>query len=148
MNKILDGIRTEIERWKNIKIMLLDIAIIATVLILIIGVWRLAENISYEMNAGYSISSLADSVEREHYADLVYMCNQNYGNNEKKKEYQEFYALSDYYQAASWYKVYLNTGDKKRAAVQKEKMDAAELKLGRLSATKSRVDARFEIAGE
>lgn len=146
MSKISEAIHTEIGRWKNIKIMLLDIAILAATLILIIGIWRLAQNISYEMNSGYSVSSLADSVEREDYARLIYMCNQDYGDKEEKKEYQEFYALADYCRAASMYKVYSESGDTKRAAYQKEKMNDAEGRLGRLAATKSRVDARFGIA--
>lgn len=145
MNRMLDAVRAEIDRWKNIKILLLDIGIIAAFLVLVFGIWKLAENVVYEVNEGYSIGSLAVAVEREEYADLLIMCSQDYGNKEQKKEYQEFYALADYYQAASWYKVYLNAKNTERAAIQQEKMNAAEEKLGRLSATKNRVDARLGI---
>lgn len=145
MSKITDGIHAEVGRWKNTKILALDIAILAAVLVLIFGISRLAETVSYEMNSGYSIDYLASSVEREDYAELVNRCVEAYGSRDGKKGFREFYALSDYYEAALWYQIYQEAGDTERAVIQKEKMDEAEGRLGRLAATKSRVHKQLGI---
>ena len=145
MNKRMRGIQAEIKRCKNIKILILDIAIVIAVLVLGGSILGIAELAYYESGTGSSLENLAYSVEREDYAELLYMCQLNGIKRESDKDFQEFYALADYYEAATWYKAYLETGDSKRTAAQKEKMDAAALGLGRLSATKSRVDAQLGL---
>lgn len=133
------------EKSRKTKILLLNIAIVLAVLGLGAAVFRVGITAYYELKYQNSIYSMADAVEREEYAALFQMCSMSGNDRKKNKDYQEFYALSDYYGAASLYRAYQETGDMKRAALQKEKMDAAALKLGRLSATKSRVDAQLGL---
>ena len=62
----------------------------------------------------------------------------------------EYAAVSDYFRAASMYKVYTATSQHKRAAAQKKIMELALAQMGALSGEKERIDkmlARPEQAG-
>lgn len=145
MNKLKRAVQAEIERCKNVKILILDIAIAAAVYALGAGIFAAVDTRVYmEANDKISINEVARALETENYAELLEL-DLDYEREKNDKDNQEFYALIDYYEAASWYKAYLEAGDTERAAIQKEKMDAAASKIDRLSATKGRMDARLGL---
>lgn len=50
--------------------------------------------------------------------------------HEGSAEMQEYYGVAQYYEAASMYRAFLETGDTERAAREKEKMELARVEMG------------------
>ena len=58
----------------------------------------------------------------------------------------EYYGVAKYFEAASYYKIYQESGDTVRANYQKEKMDAALEEMGDLSAEAERIKEKLDIS--
>lgn len=85
-------------------------------------------------------------MEYGNYAPLVDHYHQNVaagitGNKEEK----EYYGVAKYYEAASFYKAFSTVGDTKRAAREKQKMDAAYEEMGGWQIAKEAIDAELFI---
>lgn len=78
---------------------------------------------------------------------MVRLYYENEENNVKEEEdLGEYYGVAKYFEAASYYKIYQESGDMVRANHQKEKMETALEEMGDLSAEAERIKEKLDIS--
>ena len=115
-------------------------------IILLASMAVMIENLHDAFTNRISESALRSRVEYGNYAPLVDHYHQNVaagitGNKEEK----EYYGVAKYYEAASFYKAFSTVGDTKRAAREKQKLDAAYEEMGGWQIAKEAIDAELLI---
>ena len=81
------------------------------------------------------------------YGAMVEMYHYNEANNVKPdKSLRQYYAVAEYFEAASWYKVYSQSGDMHRAAGYEEAMARAEKEMGALYMVAGDICRQLNIA--
>ena len=116
---------------QNGALLVMNIVIIALCLVLFGGTIYMFEQLNYAFSRPVQTSWLENNVRNENYAYLVanYHQDEVYGGliSGTKKE---CYGVAKYFEAASMYKAYLESGDVERAAREKERMDEAYEEMG------------------
>ncbi len=125
--------------------MFLDILIVAALFWLVICIFNLAFS--------HSVRDLGDStrdvgmfsfeLRQDNYADMIHSRHYNIAaglTEDKKPEFTEYYALSEYYENAFLYKVYDAKGYTQRAEKSKSIMDEALDKAGDLKIMADKID--------
>lgn len=112
-------------------LLIMNIVIIILCLVLFGGTIHMFQQLYSAFSRSMKTDWLESNVRNENYAYLIanYHEDEVYGGilSGTKKE---CYGVAAYFEAASMYKAYLETGDTERAAREKEKMDAAYEKMG------------------
>ena len=102
-------------------LLVMNLVIIALCLILFWGTIHMFRQLNDAFSRPAKTNWMENNVQSENYAYLVVNYHEDmvYGG-----------LLSGYFEAASMYKAFLQTGDTERAAREKEKMDAAYEEMG------------------
>lgn len=120
--------------------------IINTILVIILVIMFVVFGVNI-MKKGYTyIAEPADilrDINDSQYDDAIYYVNENRANGvgvDDNPEYKEPYAIVDYLQASLDYKMYLDSGDSRKAADSKAKMDEAFANMGKLKYKAAEID--------
>ncbi len=126
---------------------ILDVVIVILVfLLVIITAGAINEIFEYSSYSCYDEDSFGYRLQDGDYARMVEMYYDNMSQGaEDKKELQEYYGIAKYFEAASYYKVYITTNDMEKAATQEEKMEAALAQMGELAFVSEQIDAKLGI---
>lgn len=112
-------------------LLIMNIVIIILCLVLFGGTIHMFQQLYSAFSRPMKTDWLESNVRNENYAYLIenYHQDEMYGGllSESKKE---CYGVAAYFEAASMYKAYLETGDTERATREKEKMDTAYEEMG------------------
>ena len=136
------------ENGLSAKAMILNIVIVILAFILLVtgavAIGEIHDNFkSYKMDE----SSFAYAMRKEAYGDMVRYYYQNCGTgDEEQRNLQEYYGVAKYYEAAFFYKIYVESGDMVRAERQQEFMNAAAEQMGDFAFVKDKIDAKLQIA--
>lgn len=134
------------QKRQDIKIIILNVVIgVLVFFLLITGIYAL-EEFSYEFDNGYKEDIFLYRIKDERYNEMVRMYHENeaYGK-EFDEEGQEYYAIAKYYEAASFYKAFLEAGDTQRMERYLDKMEDAEEDMGAMAFTKDKIDEKLGI---
>lgn len=125
----------------------LDLAIGFLCIVLLFSVIKMVQEFMYNYQVSYSANSFQYRLEEESYSNMVRMYYENQAANVKKSaQLQEYYAVALYFEAASYYKAYQETGDTARAQVQQEKMNECAENLGDFAFVRESIDEKLEIS--
>lgn len=112
-------------------LLIMNILIVALCLVLFGGTIYMFRQLNDAFSRPVRTRWMENNLSSENYAYLLdnYHQDEVYGGllSENKKE---CYGVAKYFEAASMYRAYLETGDTERAAREKEKMDAAYEEMG------------------
>ena len=133
------------EESKHIVLLLLDIVIVVMCVVVIGSVWRTVSEFYTVFDRNYTANSFYYRTRDEEYALLADMAwsNRMYGRGEIA-DFQEYYAVADYYDAAVQYYVCLRAGDTAGAERWLEKMKEAENRMGGFTAEKEKIDRMLQ----
>lgn len=125
---------------------IMNAVIVILCIILLIVIYQTVDEYNYYFTMPNKERSFANDVYAEDYASMVYAYYENtaegFKGNAKMKEY---YGVAKYFEAASFYKVYLETGDMTRVEKQEKKMEEAYEEMGEWSILQEEIDARLGI---
>lgn len=136
------------ENGLSAKAMILNVVIVILAFILlvtcVVAIGEIKDNFnSYQVDE----SSFAYAMGKESYGDMVRYYYQNCGTgDEEQRNLQEYYGVAKYYEAAFFYKLYVESGDVTRADAQRELMNAAAEQMGDFAFVKDKIDAKLQIA--
>ena len=112
-------------------LLVMNLVIIALCLVLFWGTIHMFRQLNDAFSRPAKTNWMENKVQNENYAYLLVNYHEDmvYGGllSGTKKE---CYGVAKYFEAASMYRAYLETGDTERAAGEKEKMDAAYEEMG------------------
>ena len=112
-------------------LLIMNITIVVLCLVLFGGTIYMFRQLNDAFSRPVRTRWMENNLSSENYAYLLdnYHQDEVYGGllSESKKE---CYGVAKYFEAASMYRAYLETGDTERAAIEKEKMDAAYEEMG------------------
>ncbi|MGN1146663.1 MAG: hypothetical protein ACI4R5_09455 [Acetatifactor sp.] len=133
-------------QMKDIRVLVLNIIIVVLVFLLIIRVIMLVGEFSDSCERGYKEESFVYRMQDESYMSMVEMYHTNAGLQLKSsKEAEEYYGVAQYYEAASYYKIFFEAGDVLRMEKYLQKMNEASEKMGELGFVTEKIDARLGI---
>lgn len=133
-------------KTKSPIIIFLNIIIVLCCLGVIIAAFSMIRSFYYT-NYSYSVDTFYYRLLEEDYPSMVRLYYENEENNVKEEgDLGEYYGVAKYFEAASYYKIYQESGDTVRANYQKEKMDAALKEMGDLSAEAERIKEKLDIS--
>ena len=137
---------SEQDRKTKGKILILNIAIVLLALILIPFIFIFLEEWKYSRHTGYKENTFAYRLEDGRYGSMVEYYHENEANHiEDNGNITEYYAVARFYEAALYYKAFLDAGDDARAAVYAEKMKAAQRDLGSLEGFDKKILKQLEL---
>lgn len=145
-NKISFGERIRRET-KHIGLLILDLAILVMCLVFVLSVAIAVTNFrEYRKGLYYEVNSMHYRLEDGNYAKLAEMTWTNRVSGlADSQEYAEYYAVSDYYEAAVRYHICTETGDQAGAEKWSEKMTDAEGRMGTFAWEKEKIDKLLGI---
>lgn len=116
---------------QNGALWIMNAVIVGLCLVLFFGGIHMVKELRYAFSRPTQTRYLENNVRNESYAYLVdqYHADEVYGGIVTGTK-KECYGVAKYFEAASLYKAYLEVGDTERAAIEKEKMDAAYEEMG------------------
>ena len=124
----------------------LDI-IIGILCVMLVGAVAFAIH-SFRENDSYSYSecSFYYRLEEESYGQMVemYYCNEAAGVK-AGEDMREYYGVAKYFEAASYYKIYRESGDSEKARGYQEKMEQALQEMGELRFVGDMICEKLEI---
>lgn len=124
-NKLKQGQKQQGALW------LMNIVIVILCIVLFLGGIQMISALRDAFARPSRAKYMENLIRYENYANLLNSYHEDvvYGGlvTEAKKE---CYGVAKYFEAASMYRAYLETGDTERAAREKEKMDAAYEEMG------------------
>lgn len=134
------------DQKKGVIIVICDTIIVLLCIILIVSgfvaVQRFYETGTYH----YSEDSFYYRLEDGNYASMVEMYYMNEaGDVPVTGDLKEYYGIAKYFEAASYYKMYLETGDHTHAETQKQKMEAALAEMGDFASVKKDINNKLNI---
>lgn len=128
-------------RQTSIRILLLNICIAAAAVIFAASLVFLAGQIRDETYRDVQGYDYVYAMEEGRYVSMASTTiKARLHGQELTGDLAEYAAVSDYFRAASMYRVYNATSQTKRAAAQKKIMELAASKMGALSGEKDRID--------
>lgn len=131
----------------DIKRKVLNGIIIVLALILIGRIAYTIKAFSEIYNEDYLESHLLYRLKDEDFGSMVLTYHSNVAQGfGDKKELQDYHAIAEYYEAAAYYKMYMEAGDLERAEREKIKMDQSAGGFGELYFVKDKIDKRLNIA--
>ena len=133
-------------KTKSPIIIFLNIIIVLCCLGVVIAAFSMIRSFYYT-NYSYSVDTFYYRLLEEDHPSMVRLYYENEENNVKEEgDLGEYYGVAKYFEAASYYKIYQESGDTVRANYQKEKMDAALEEMGDLSAEAERIKEKLDIS--
>lgn len=144
-------------KWKNLKnrlkeertqkgLLAMDILIAILCIVCACSLWFMISELREYGNYTYDDSSFFYNMQSGNYSTMVEMTNQNRTCNAGGNAVlQEYYAVSDYFEAVIYYNSYANAKDDERAEKWKNRMEEAAEAMGKLSAEKQKIDAILRL---
>lgn len=133
------------EQSKQPKLLILDLAIGALTVFLMIMVGFAVEEITYYHDT-YDENSFYWRLQEENYPVMVGMYHSNVEEGKgDAEELQEYYGVARYFEAASYYKMYIEAGETALAEEAREEMEAAHEQMGEFSMVKEEIDAKLGL---
>lgn len=130
---------------QNIIILILNIVIVGMCLLTLIVGGVAASNLYSRFSIPYDERTLYYCVERGDFGRLVTECEENIqAGFEKQRNMQEYYGVAKYFEAASYYKAYLETGDTVRAERELAKMEEALPEMGGWSILEGEIKSQLD----
>lgn len=124
---------------------ILNIIIAGLVILLVVITGSVMEEASYS-HYSYDEDSFYWCLESEDYSRMISMYYTNLAEGkEHDKNLQEYYGVAKYFEAASDYKLYLQSGEKDRAERFLNEMEEAYAQMGEFSVVKNKIDRKLGI---
>ncbi len=134
------------ETRQNVIILVMNIAIVVFGIIMVICGFVATSNLLDRFSVPNDERSMYYRLNDGDFGQMVNMYHQNvqagFGDD---RQLQEYYGVAEYYEAASFYKVFLDAGDTARAEREKVKMDAALEKMGGWSIVEQEINKLLGI---
>ena len=130
---------------QHIGLLVMDILITLLCIVMVFALWFMVYSFIEAGDRGYNAYSLQISMSGEHYQNLLEKSNVNRVLGMEGPEYEEYYAVADYFEALVNYHMYNSSGDTSAAEVWKERMSDAESRMGTLSGEKEKIKCRLNI---
>ena len=134
------------EMRQNVIIMVMNIVIVVIGIIMVICGFVATSNLYGRYSMPNTDRSMYYCINGGDFERMVSMYHQNvqagFGDDRRM---QEYYGVAEYYEAASFYKVFLDAGDTARAEREKAKMDTALVRMGGWSIVEQEVRAQLGI---
>ena len=132
---------------KHPGLLILDFAILVMCLVFVLAVTVAVNNFrEYSESLYYEANSMYYRLEDGNYAKLAEMTWTNRVSGKADgKEFTEYYAVADYYEAAVRYRICTETGDNAGAEKWQEKMTDAEGRMGMFAWEKEKIDSFLGI---
>ena len=112
------------------------VIVILCILLLIVGYVAVESTIDV-FSPTYGENSFRYSVEDNNFAPLVSKYYRNVAEGADSAKMQEYYGVAEYFEAASYYKAFLEAGDTVRAERELKRMEEAAGKMGGWEMTKA-----------
>lgn len=131
---------------QNVVLLVMNIVIGVLCLIMVICGGRAALGLYEDYSIPYDNHNMESAVQYGDFYRLVYMYHENIANGfEGDRTMKEYYGVAKYYEAASFYKAFLETGDSVRAEREKEKMEQALEEMGGWSILEEEINAQLGL---
>lgn len=119
---------------------IMDILIVIFCLVMVFALWFMVYSFLEDRDKGYDAYSLQISMGGEHYQTLLEKSNANraMGIGIRDADYEEYYAVADYFEAFTHFYMYDKAGDA-AAEMWQKRMDDAESRMGSLSGEKENI---------
>ena len=133
------------EQSRQPKLFILDIIIASLTVCLVFMIGFAVEEASYSYSV-YDENSFYWRLESEEYASMVSMYHSNVAEGKgEARELQEYYGVAKYFEAASYYKMYVEAGETDLAEKCMADMEAAYIQMGDFAIVKDKIDATLEL---
>ena len=119
--------------WQEITIWVMNVVIVILCILLLLVGANTIESMVSTFRPMYGENSFRYSVESNNFASLVSKYYTNVAEGEDSAKMQEYYGVAEYFEAASYYKAAVHTNDAEGMMHYRQKMDAAEQRMGELS---------------
>lgn len=137
--------KDRIER-QNVIILVMNIVIGVLCLIMVICGGRAAFNLYEDYSIPYDNQNMESAVQYGDFHRLVSMYHENIANGfEGDRAMKEYYGVAKYYEAASFYKAFTETGDTVRAEREAAKMEQALEEMGGWSILEEEINAQLGL---
>lgn len=122
-------------------VFVMDIVIGILCVVFVFALWFMIAQFAMDGSISYSEDSFYYNMRSDNYDSIMRMSRTNRINGKNRgANYQEYYALADYYEAALYYRIYTEAGDESRAEIRKQEMEDAVGRMGGLSPQKQKID--------
>lgn len=133
---------------KKAALLVMDIAIAVLAVAMLIGIVTLVSQIYENKDTEYKDYSFDAAIQSQEYHRMVNLARENrfngYGIGDEEME--AYYAVADYYEAAFYHRIYVNSNDSERAEKYSKKMADAQSRMGYLSGEKEKIDRKLDEA--
>ncbi|MCI5953656.1 MAG: hypothetical protein MRZ49_03590 [Lachnospiraceae bacterium] len=131
----------------RIGLLVMDILIVILCLVTVFALCFMIGSFLEDRDRGYNAYSLQISMSGEYYQNLLEKSNTNriMGIGIGDPEYEEYYAVADYFEALTNYYMYDRAEDTTTAEIWRERMTDAENRMGSLIGEKERIMSRLNI---
>lgn len=133
------------EQSRQPKLFMLDAVIVALTVLLVFMIGFAVEEASYSYHS-YDEDSFYWRLESEEYASMVPMYYSNVAaGKEDERKLQEYYGVARYFEAASYYKMYIEAGDNVLAEKYYHDMEEAYVQMGDFGIIRAKIDAALGL---
>ena len=132
---------------KPVVLTMLDILIVILGIVAVFCMIIMIAFFREERDRGYSKYSLQSSISMQQYQRTVQMSNSNrdMGIGLGDPEYEEYYAVADYFEAEFYVQLYNEAGETQRAKMWEEKKNTAAGKMGVLAPEKEKITEYLKV---
>ena len=123
--------------WQEITIRVMNVIIVILCIVLLLVVANCVQSTINAFNPPYKESSFRYYVEHNEFAYLVSKYYRNVAEGDDSAKMKEYYGVAEYFEAASYYKAFLEAGDTVRAERELKRMEEAAGKMGGWEMTKA-----------
>lgn len=119
------------EARQNVIILVMNIVIVVMCVVMIICACTAVSALYEDFSAPYDERTMFYRIDYGDFHNMVELYHTNVQSGvEGNSTMKEYYGVAKYFQAASFYKAFLETGDTERADREKAKMEAALVEMG------------------
>lgn len=134
------------EILKEPRRLILDIVIVILTLAVLFSLYYAISSFREAYEDGYSVDTYYYRIEEGRYAELVELYYAETDRQDPKDSgKEECYAVARYYEAASYYKMYLENGDTEKAEEQRQRMEEIAGEMGELSGEQENIRRQLGI---
>lgn len=141
---MIDRLKKQMSDWK---LLVLNIIIIILAIVMVHVLWAVGDEAIYCFaNYKNEEKRFIYALESENYDYIVSMYHDNVVNGYgDKKDLQESHSVAKYFEAAFFYKVYVDAGEAERAELQRTAMDEAAGQMGDLAFMAGQIDEKLGL---
>ena len=128
-------------------LLVMDILIVILCFSTAFALWFMVYNFLEDRDRGYEADFLQITMSGGHYQSLLEKSNVNriMGVGMGDSDYEEYYAVADYFEAFIYYYMYDNAGYDAEADIWQKQMEDAESRMGSLIGEKENIKSRLNI---